>query len=190
MREAVKALEAMRVLDVRRGDGTYVTSLEPHLLLEAMSFVLDFHASRAVLGVFEVRRMIEPAAAALAALRRDEVQAERMQAHLALVDERTASDVLVPHDTALHRMIAEATGNAYLVSVLETMSDRTARARVWRGLTQEHAVERTLLEHARIVDAIAAGDAELARAAMTVHIAGVERWLLDAAARDVSAALR
>ena len=37
MREAVKALEVIRVLDVRRGDGTYVTSLEPHLLLEAIS---------------------------------------------------------------------------------------------------------------------------------------------------------
>ncbi|MDF2581206.1 MAG: FadR family transcriptional regulator, partial [Microbacterium sp.] len=38
MREAVKALEVIRVLDVRRGDGTYVTSLEPKLLLEAISF--------------------------------------------------------------------------------------------------------------------------------------------------------
>ena len=55
LREAVKALEVIRVLDVRRGDGTYVTSLEPHLLLEAMSFSLpiigsDAPAVREVLG--------------------------------------------------------------------------------------------------------------------------------------------
>src|SRR3569833_4701107 len=45
MREAVKALELIRVLDVRRGDGTYVTSLTPSLLLDAMSFVVDIHQS-------------------------------------------------------------------------------------------------------------------------------------------------
>ena len=53
MREAIKALEVIRVLDVRQGDGTYVTSLEPRLLLEAMSFVVDLHddATAAVLHV-------------------------------------------------------------------------------------------------------------------------------------------
>src|SRR5699024_833226 len=43
LREAVKALEVVRVLDVRRGDGTYVTSLEPGLLMEAVAFVVDLH---------------------------------------------------------------------------------------------------------------------------------------------------
>ena len=67
LREAVKALELIRVLDVRRGDGTYVTSLEPSLLLEALSFVADIHQDASVLELFEVRRILEPAAAALAA---------------------------------------------------------------------------------------------------------------------------
>jgi DNA-binding FadR family transcriptional regulator len=43
LREAVKALSLVNILDVRRGDGTYVTSLEPTLLLEALSFIVDFH---------------------------------------------------------------------------------------------------------------------------------------------------
>ena len=64
LREAVKALEVIRVLDVRRGDGTYVTSLEPQLLLEAMSFVVDLHDDSSVLEIFAVRRILEPAAAA------------------------------------------------------------------------------------------------------------------------------
>src|SRR3954469_23790967 len=49
LREAVRALALINVLDVRQGDGTYVTSLEPHLLLDALSFVVDFHRDDTVL---------------------------------------------------------------------------------------------------------------------------------------------
>src|SRR5699024_4170175 len=66
LREAVKSLALIRVLDVRRGDGTYVTSLRPELLLEAMSFVVDLHQDSSVLEIFEVRRILEPAAAIFA----------------------------------------------------------------------------------------------------------------------------
>jgi len=66
LREAVKALEFIHVLDVRRGDGTYVTSLEPQLLLEAMTFVVDIHQDSSILELFAVRRLLEPAAAAMA----------------------------------------------------------------------------------------------------------------------------
>src|SRR5690625_6359216 len=65
LREAVKSLALIRVLDVRRGDGTYVTSLRPELLLEAMSFVVDLHQGASVLEIFAVRRILEPAAAEL-----------------------------------------------------------------------------------------------------------------------------
>src|SRR3954453_14464880 len=67
LREAVKALEIIKVLDVRRGDGTYVTSLEPKLLTEAMTFIVDLHQDESILEIFEVRRILEPAAAAIAA---------------------------------------------------------------------------------------------------------------------------
>src|SRR5689334_20326844 len=59
LREAVKSLEVIRVLDVRRGDGTYVTSLEPQLLLEALSFVVDLHQDASIVEIFEVRRVLE-----------------------------------------------------------------------------------------------------------------------------------
>ena len=70
MREAVKALEVIRVLDVRQGDGTYVTSLEPRLLLEALSFVADLHGDESILEVFQVRRILEKEVFAMAATRR------------------------------------------------------------------------------------------------------------------------
>ncbi|MEP6480147.1 MAG: GntR family transcriptional regulator, partial [Rhodoglobus sp.] len=87
LREAVKALALIRILDVRQGDGTYVTSLEPHLLLEAMSFVVDLHQDRSVLEMFEVRRVLEPYAAALAASSITEGQVARLRALLTEVDE-------------------------------------------------------------------------------------------------------
>src|SRR5260370_20126219 len=69
LREAVKALSLVNILDVRRGDGTYVTSLQPPLLLEALSFIVDFHRDGSVLEFLQVRRILEPAAAAMAAAR-------------------------------------------------------------------------------------------------------------------------
>src|SRR5689334_24583174 len=66
LREAVRALSLIRVLDVRQGDGTYVTSLKPELLLEAVAFVVDFHRDDTVLQLLEVRRILEPAATAMA----------------------------------------------------------------------------------------------------------------------------
>ncbi|MGH3357989.1 MAG: FadR/GntR family transcriptional regulator [Nocardioidaceae bacterium] len=177
LREAVKALELIRVLDVRRGDGTYVTSLEPRLLLEAMSFVVDLHQDTSVLELFAVRRILEPAAAVLAAHHADATDIEKLTAILAEVDEQTTIEDLVSHDLEFHGFINRLCGNAYLSSLLESLSSSTVRARVWRGLTEDGSVDRTLAEHRAIVDALASGDSDLVRAAVTVHISGVERWL-------------
>ena len=177
LREAVKALEVIRVLDVRRGDGTYVTSLEPQLLLEAMSFVVDLHDDASVLDIFAVRRILEPAATALAAGNMTPETAERLRSMVDAVDETTSVEDLVVHDLDFHRAIADATGNGYLSSLIDGLSSHTTRARVWRGITQENAVARTLAEHRSIVDALAHGDADLARALTTVHISGIEQWL-------------
>jgi GntR family transcriptional repressor for pyruvate dehydrogenase complex len=67
LREAVRALTLIRILETRQGDGTYVTSLEPEILLETIGFVADFHQDRTPLHVLEVRRVLEAAATALAA---------------------------------------------------------------------------------------------------------------------------
>ena len=79
-----------------------------------------------------------------------------------------------------HRLITGAAKNSYLTSVLDSLSSSTVRARIWRGLTQEKAVDRTLSEHAAIIEALERGDTELARSLATVHISGVEHWLRQA----------
>src|SRR5229473_3015014 len=57
MRAAVRAMSQLRVLEVRQGDGTYVTSLKPELLLESTSFVSHLLVGESALELFEVRRL-------------------------------------------------------------------------------------------------------------------------------------
>jgi Transcriptional regulators len=177
LREAVKSLEFIHVLDVRRGDGTFVTSLEPSQLLEAMSFVVDLHRDRSVLEIFEVRRVLEPHAAGVAALLIGDSDLEALAASLASVDASTDVDGMVAHDLEFHRIISAASGNAYLSSLLDSMSSSTTRARIWRGITQEGAADRTLSEHAAILKALRDHNVEMTRAALVVHIGGIESWL-------------
>jgi GntR family transcriptional repressor for pyruvate dehydrogenase complex len=177
LREAVKALEVIRILDVRRGDGTYVTSLEPRLLLEALSFVVDLHTDRSVLEIFAVRRILEPAATALATRAISDDGIDTLSGLLASVDPEGSIEALVEHDLAFHQAIADISGNEYLSRLLESMSGGTARARVWRGITQHGASERTIAEHGAILAAMRAHDAELASALALAHVAGIEQWL-------------
>ena len=180
MREAVKALEVIRVLDVRRGDGTYVTSLEPKLLLEAVSFVVDLHDDRSLLEIFAVRRILESHATGLAAQAATDDGVAALRDEMDSVSSGIDLEELVAHDTRFHIAIAQLAGNAYLAGLLDSLTSQTLRARLWRGLTQAGAAERTLAEHQAILDAVADRDVELATALSAVHIAGVEKWLRQA----------
>ncbi|MGG2463358.1 FadR/GntR family transcriptional regulator [Streptomyces sp. RGM 3693] len=177
LREAVRALSLIRILDVRQGDGTYVTSLDPQLLLEAMSFVVDFHRDDTVLEFLAVRRILEPAATGMAAGRLPSAELDALQAQLDALGPAPSVEDLVAGDLEFHRRIVAASGNSVLCSLLDGLSGPTTRARIWRGLTQKDAVARTLTEHRAILGALRDGDAEAARAWATVHIASVEQWL-------------
>jgi GntR family transcriptional repressor for pyruvate dehydrogenase complex len=177
LREAVKALTLVNVLDVRQGDGTYATSLAPSLLLEALSFIIDFHRDDTVLEFFEVRRILEPAATGLAALRMSAPDKAEIGKILDAVAADSPVDDFVATDLEFHKKIALGAGNSVLASLVDNMSLPTVRARVWRGMTEPLAQERTLAEHRAIHSAIVAGDADLARSWATVHIAGIESWL-------------
>jgi GntR family transcriptional regulator, transcriptional repressor for pyruvate dehydrogenase complex len=177
LREAVKALSLINVLDVRQGDGTYATSLAPSLLLEALTFIVDFHRDDTVLDFLEVRRILEPAAAALAATRMSDPDRIELGEVLKAVDVDTPVEQLVAADLEFHRQIAVGASNLVLASLVDSMSAPTTRARVWRGMTEPRALERTLAEHQAIYQAIMSRDAELARSWATIHIAGIESWL-------------
>jgi DNA-binding FadR family transcriptional regulator len=185
LREAVKALALMNVLDVRQGDGTYTTSLAPTLLLETLSFIVDFHHDDTVLDFLEVRRILEPSATALAAQRMSEADRIGLGAVLESVDADTSVEDLVAADLEFHRRIALGAGNPVLASLVDNMSAPTVRARIWRGATEHGALARTLAEHRAIHDAIMARDGQLAQSWALIHIAGIESWLRTAlAGRD------
>jgi len=182
LREAVKALSLINVLDVRQGDGTYATSLAPSLLLEALSFIVDFHRDDTVLEFLEIRRILEPAATALAAVRMPDQDRIELGKVLDATDADAPVEAFVQADLEFHRQIAIGSGNSVLASLVDNMSLPTTRARVWRGVTEPRAQERTLAEHRSIYRAIMNKDADLARSWATVHISGIESWLRTALA--------
>jgi DNA-binding GntR family transcriptional regulator len=107
-----------------------------------MSFLVDIHTDSSAPALFEVRRILEPAAMTLAARGAKPSDVEHLLGLLAQVHGTTSVDDLVDHDRVFHRYIAELTGNAYLAGLLEMVSSGTLRARVWRGLSEEGSVER------------------------------------------------
>ncbi len=178
MREAVKALAVARVLDVRRGDGTYVTSLAPTVLLEGLGLAVELMHGNTLLELTEVRRLFEPVATGLAAKRMTPDHLAELRGHLDAMH-AAAEDVelLNKHDAAFHRAVVAATGNETLTTLIDGISRNTLRARVWRGMVEANASDRTLAEHEAIYTALADGDADLAQAAALMHIDTTERWL-------------
>jgi GntR family transcriptional regulator, transcriptional repressor for pyruvate dehydrogenase complex len=185
IREAVKALELIRVLDVRHGDGTYVTSLEPHLLLEGVGFAIELVQDNSVLEVVEVRRLFEPAATGLAASRIDAGTLGRLAGHVAAMEQSgDDQEQLIHHDHAFHSAVFAATGNRTLISILDGLSSRTLRARTWRGVIEGDASQQTIREHRAIHQALAARDRPLAEAAALMHVNTSEHWLRGVLAKS------
>ena len=177
LREAVRALTAMKILITRQGDGTYVSSLEPHLLLETLSFAADVSQGRTAQQLLQVRRMLESQATGLAAAL---LQPHDLQELRDILDQcRAAATVeeFVAHDIAFHLRIVEAVGNPVLSMLLQVLSTRTQRVRIVRGSRTHRALDSAHQDHEAILRALQARDALLAASAATVHIAAVEQWL-------------
>jgi GntR family transcriptional repressor for pyruvate dehydrogenase complex len=182
LREGVRALTAMGVLDTRQGDGTYVTSLEPDLLLAPLTFVVDLHGGERARHFLSVRRILECEAAACAALLIDEASVN--QAHRALdrAEELLAAkkldrEALMDVDREFHRIVSEAAANPVLSALIESISGPTSRARLLRGASQEGALRVTVREHRAILSAVESRDPDRARLRMAVHLIGVEDFL-------------
>jgi DNA-binding FadR family transcriptional regulator len=145
-----------------------------------LNFIVEFHHDASVLELLEVRRILEPAASARAAVLITPESVDQLAEILGRANAESPVEDLVKADVEFHRAIAVAAGNTVLASLIESLSAPTQRARVWRGMTQEGALHRTLDEHRAIFDAIARRDPEMARTWATVHVAGVEEWLRNA----------
>ena len=179
LREAVRALSSLRILQTRQGDGTYVTSLQPALLLDGMGFVADLYREDGELQFLHVRRLLEPEATALAVGRLTEADLASLgdlldEAHELARAETIDKDRLMANDRAFHTLITSHCGNPVLSGLVENTSVNTVRARLWRGRLDPGADLRTVAEHQLIYQAILDGDSERARLRAAAHILGVE----------------
>ncbi|WP_377272928.1 FadR/GntR family transcriptional regulator [Peterkaempfera sp. SMS 1(5)a] len=182
LREAVRALVAMRILITRQGDGTYVSSLEPHLLLDGLTFASDVAQGPAAAQLLQVRRLLEPQAVALAASRVTEDDVAALTVILDRSAHATTAEEFVELDVAFHRHIIELVGNPVLSLLLEVVSTRTQRVRVLRGIDTAAALVSAHREHQAILAALAARDPALAAATTAVHVAGLEQWVAEGSA--------
>lgn len=177
LREAVRALTLIGVLDTRVGDGTYVTSLDADMLLTGLGFIGDLLEGETLLEVHQVRRVLEPAATALAATRMTDADFAALEKCLQNMDVAETTQQFIDADNEFHRIITAAAGNATLASLIQSLSGGMMRARMWRTITDHDAVELTQQRHRDIYAALRAGNPEQASAADLVHLADGELWL-------------
>src|SRR6476659_9772578 len=110
LREAVRALTLIGVLEPRVGDGTYVTSLEPDPLLTGMGFISDLLTGPTLLELHQVRRILEPVATGMAAARLDDDDFAALAARLADMDAAETTQAFIAADQEFHRIIVTASG--------------------------------------------------------------------------------
>jgi GntR family transcriptional repressor for pyruvate dehydrogenase complex len=177
LREAVKALSLVGVLEARQGDGTYVTNLEPEKLLAGTSLVSDLVSGARILELHQVRRLLEPAATADAASRLTERDFAKLDDCLIRMGTAETTEAFVENDLEFHRVIVDACGNSTLASLIKSLGGSTQGAHVWRAVREQRATERTVHMHREILDGLRAGDAERARAADLLHLIDGELWL-------------
>jgi DNA-binding FadR family transcriptional regulator len=168
-REAMRILAAKGLVESRPKTGTRVSPrsrwnlLDPEVL--AWSFASE-PSEAFIRQLYELRMIVEPAAAAMAAERRDDVQLERMRAALVLMQSETlATEAGRAADRDFHDTVLEATGNAPLF----TLSSGIGAAVRWTTIfkQRERQLPRDPMpDHWKVFDAIAAGRSDHAREAM------------------------
>jgi GntR family transcriptional repressor for pyruvate dehydrogenase complex len=179
VREAIKSLAVLGLLDVRQGDGTYLASSGSDLLPRAIEWSLLLGEPR-TLDLLEARTEIEIIVAGLAAERADEDGVERLRARLEAM--RSGIDDVTEYvaaDVAFHLEIARTSNNEVFANLVSSLR---ALLGAWARRVLEHAGETgsSYAMHAPIVEAIAANDPGAAREAMRAHMERANRRLRDA----------
>jgi DNA-binding FadR family transcriptional regulator len=175
IREAIAALRADGLLEAKHGVGVFVSQKQDGLETPAPGVGMP-RFSAAMLDMLELRMAVEVHAAGLAALRRSWAQDERIWAAAqAFADAVAADEASETADWTLHRAIAEATNNAAFQEFLDSLGLSILPRRALEGgkrsvLITRPYLEKSMAEHRAICEAISAGDAEGARAAMTTHL--------------------
>ncbi len=179
LREALRALSIMNVVEIRQGAGTYITALEPQQLISHLDFVLSKDPV-ALAQVIETRRVVEVGNVRLAAVRITPAQVAHLEALLAELHGAVAdADRFSTLDIEFHDAVCEAAGNFLLVQFMRIINTLGKVSRERTGASRATR-ERALGDHEAILAALRAADPDGAASAMTTHLDHVEAALAGA----------
>ena len=183
VREAMRALESMGLIEIRLGEGTFVREISVDSLVEPLALVM-LTQREAVRELFEARRLLEPAIAGLAARRSTDEEIHEMERIL----EEQAREVAtgrtgLSQDAAFHAAIASSARNRAITRIVHALIDLLTQSRE-EALQVPGRAARSHQDHRRILEAIRQRDATSAQQAMLDHLVAVERLIMGRQAED------
>ena len=173
LREAIHSLELQGLVVSKRGSGTFINTENLASVLALVAAGIST-GEEALHDIFEMRRLLEPSIAALAAQRTTKSELDRMTNILHEQQHQIdAGDTGVESDTAFHFALAAATHNSALLKVVSAVEDILQRSRD-ESLQVPGRPQRSLASHQQILQMIETGDSEGAQRAMEHHLEVVE----------------
>lgn len=177
LREAIRTLAALGVLETRHGSGSYVSELRAADLIGSLSLTVGLLPMAGVLELTELRRVLEPHAAALAAARIDDDTVAALDDVLTEIESTTDFEAQSRLDHEFHMAISSVAGNDALTSLIDVLR---SRSRAYRISDPEDAAELKIHSdagHRAILRGLAAADPVAASAAASAHVAYTEYWV-------------
>jgi GntR family transcriptional repressor for pyruvate dehydrogenase complex len=178
IRDAIRSLELVGMVEPRQGAGTIVREISAEQLVNPLSNAL-VRQQALVSELLDFRKMLEPPLAARAATHASAEEVGEMEDILHRQDEKLAQgELAIAEDSEFHYAIALGSGNSVVLKVLDLLMDLLRDTRE-RSLQVEGRPQKSLAGHRRILAAIKKRDAEAAKAAMRRHIEDVEEIVLE-----------
>lgn len=170
IREAVKALAQKGLVEVLPGRGTFITNSTTQAVRHSLDLMMKIGSVEGLRSLVEVREILEPEIAALAAERATEEQLAAMEETVAVM-EGTLSEIdeFIEADLDFHLALAEGAQNVLILTLVDTLVEllRSHRERI---ASVEGGIERAQEHHRRVLAAVMRRDAEAARVAMRAHL--------------------
>jgi GntR family transcriptional regulator, transcriptional repressor for pyruvate dehydrogenase complex len=178
IRDAIRGLELMGLVEPRQGAGTIVRELSAESLVNPFANALK-HRQELVGELLDFRKMIEPPLAARAATHATAEEISEMEEILQRQEKtQNQGDAAITEDAEFHYSVALASGNSVVLKVIDTIMDLLRDTRE-RSLQVEGRSQKSLAGHRRILAAIKRHDGEAAKNAMRRHIEDVEEIVLN-----------
>ncbi len=173
VREAIRTLESMRLVESRQGDGTYVLASSEEALVQPLAATL-LHEKDDLADIFFIRKIIEPVIAQLAAEHATREEIKELEDILQKQEKDLAGGVnIVETDSAFHNSLAGMAKNRVMERLLLAIVDLLAKTREGYLQNDERA-HGSLRGHEEVLSAIKRGDGNAAKQAMRRHLESVE----------------